>query len=578
MKHTFPILNKINQPQSNSVYSLFFVALTASISVNAAPSVDIPFGAYISHQVNVDNNGQNIVGDKGNEPTIAINPLNPNNIVIGWRRFEPFVGNIKQAGYGYSFDGGQSWVNGMLPALPGQERTDPVLDVDSQGAIYFQSMAHGSVNESSVFKSVDGGITWSDPVYQFTGDKNWIAIDKKGGESDGNIYSTWRTSGTTGDPNYVPKYFIRSTDGGISYQEPDAALPIPNYGFGRIAISPDSDVYLSGINEDFVSINSIGIIRNGHYFLKSINAKQPGIAPTFTAQQVDLGGTAIMLYGLGIPNTNGGHGDTQIATDHSNGSMRGNIYMMAHTQGYDWHDGDDPLDVHFVRSVDGGETWSSPIRINDDPASPSSFQWFPMLGVAPNSRIDAVWYDTRNGTGVAPYRYSQLYYSYSWDGGITWSKNQPVTPVFNTHLPYQIVNGEERQADKIGDYTHMLSDANGAHIAYSATFNGEQDVYYLNIFPDCNSNNQTDVLDIEQRYSGDTNSNHIPDSCETIAVPGDLDNDGDVDQLDVNLLLASKNKPASGANDPKDLDKNGVINVLDARKQALLCTRPRCAV
>ena len=46
----------------------------------------------------------------------------------------------------------------------------------------------------------------------------------------------------------------------------------------------------------------------------------------------------------------------------------------------------------------------------------------------------------------------------------------------------------------------------------------------------------------------------------------------------VNLLLAAKNKPASGANDPKDLDRNGVINVLDSRKQVLLCTRLRCTV
>jgi hypothetical protein len=376
----------------------------------------------------------------------------------------------------------------------------------------------------------------------------------------------------------VPKYFIRSTDGGISYQEPDAALPIPNFGFGRIAISPDGDVYLSGIDEDFLSINAIGIIRSGHYFLKSVNAKQPSSSPTFTAQQVDLGGNVIMLFSPAAPNPLGGHGDVQIATDQSIGAMRGNIYMLAHAQSYDWQEGDDPLDVHFIRSTDGGETWSVPIRLNDDAAGPSSFQWFPMLGVAPNSRIDAVWYDTRNGTGNIPARMSQLYYSYSWDGGVTWSQNQAVTPAFNTHLPYQIVNGEERQADKLGDYTHLVSGANGAHIAYSATFNGEQDVYYLNIFPDCNGNKQSDVLDIDQRRSSDTNSNHIPDSCENITVIGDLDGDRDVDQLDLNQILAARNKPASGPNDPKDLDKNGTINALDARKLTLLCTRSRCAV
>jgi hypothetical protein len=252
--------------------------------------------------------------------------------------------------------------------------------------------------------------------------------------------------------------------------------------------------------------------------------------------------------------------------------------MMAHATPYDWQPGDDPQNVYFVRSSDGGSTWSTPVRLNDDIPSPSSFQYFPMLSVGPNSRIDAVWYDTRNGTGNAPYRYSQLYYSYSWDGGITWSPNQAVSPVFNTHIPYNTANADEVPADKMGDYTHMLSDANGAHIAYAATFNGEQDVYYLNVFPDCNNNAVSDVLDIQQRRSGDTNSNHQPDSCENISIIGDIDGDKDVDQLDINLVNAAKNKPASGPTDPRDLDHNGMINLLDARKQTLLCTRPRCAV
>ncbi len=560
---------------------LILATVAMSTSVSAAPSPTVNFGPFVSRQVNVDVLGQNIPGDKGNEPTIAINPLNPSNIVMGWRMFDSPPTGIKHGGFGYSFDGGLSWVNGMLPALPTQNRTDPVLDVDAQGNFYYQSMAHGSVDGSSVFKSADGGITWSEPVYQFIGDKNWIAIDKTGSESDGLMHSTWRRSGSQNpDPNYQPKYFIRSTDGGISYQEPDTALPIPNFGFGRIAIGPEGNVYISGVDETNKTFNAQGAVRNGHYFLKSVDAKDPAVSPTFSAQQIDMGGDSVMMLSakLQLPNPLGGDGDVQIASDSSNGIMRGNIYMMAHVVPYGWQTGSDPLDVHFVRSTDGGQTWSAPIRLNDDVPNSTAYQWFPMLGVAPNSRIDAVWYDTRNGTGTAPYRYSQLYYSYSWDGGLTWSPNRPITPIFNTHLPYAIVNGEERQADKMGDYTQLLSDANGAHIAYAATYNGEQDVYYLNVFPDCNNNSVSDVLDIQRRRVGDTNSNHTPDTCEAISITGDIDGDKDVDQLDLNLVLAARNKPASGQNDPRDLDGNGTINATDARKLTLLCTRPRCAV
>lgn len=567
--------------RTSHLNGLLLASLAMSTAVQAAPLPVVNFGSYGSHQINVDVFGQNIPGDRGNEPTIAINPLNPANIVIGWRLFDSPSTAVKHGGVGVSFDGGVTWTNAKLPALPGQTRTDPVLDVDAEGNFYYQSLGLGGEDRTSVFKSSDGGVTWSEPVFQFNGDKNWITIDKTGGASDGIIYSTWRrTSFPSPDPNYVPKYFIRSTDGGLSYQEPDAALPVANFGFGRLAIGSEGDVYLFGVDESLVGINALGVIRRGHYFMKSDNAKDTASSPTFAAQKIDMGGNSMMMLSeqLQLPNALGGDGDVQIAADQSTGPMRGNIYMLAHVVPYDWILGSDPLDVHFVRSTDGGDTWSAPIRVNDDSPKANSFQWFPMLSVAPNSRIDAVWYDTRNGTGDAPYRYSQLYYAYSWDGGVTWSPNQAVTPIFNTHVPYNILNGEERPADKLGDYTQMLSDANGAHIAYAATFNGEQDVYYLNVFPDCNTNKRSDVIDIQQRLSGDTNSNHVPDSCENITVIGDIDGDRDVDQLDVNQVIAARNKPASGTNDPRDMDKNGVINALDARKQTLLCTRPRCAV
>ena len=66
------------------------------------------------------------------------------------------------------------------------------------------------------------------------------------------------------------------------------------------------------------------------------------------------------------------------------------------------------------------------------------------------------------------------------------------------------------------------------------------------------------------------------DNDESLA--GDIDNDGDIDKLDLSILLSSKNTPVTDSNDPKDLDGNGMINALDARRLVLLCTRPRCAV
>jgi hypothetical protein len=60
--------------------------------------------------------------------------------------------------------------------------------------------------------------------------------------------------------------------------------------------------------------------------------------------------------------------------------------------------------------------------------------------------------------------------------------------------------------------------------------------------------------------------------------PGDLDGNGDVDQNDLNIILAALNTPATGPGDPRDLDGDGMITGLDARKLIALCTRPRCAI
>src|ERR1041385_6325109 len=60
-------------------------------------------------QVNVDANGQNILGDAANEPNITVNPLNANDISIGWRQFDNVASNFRQAGWGYTSNGGTTW-------------------------------------------------------------------------------------------------------------------------------------------------------------------------------------------------------------------------------------------------------------------------------------------------------------------------------------------------------------------------------------------------------------------------------------------------------------------------------------
>ena len=73
----------------------------------------------------------------------------------------------------------------------------------------------------------------------------------------------------------------------------------------------------------------------------------------------------------------------------------------------------------------------------------------------------------------------------------------------------------------------------------------------------------------------DFDGDGLGDPCDPDE-PGDLDGDNDVDRQDVALILAARNQ-AAGTADPRDLDGDGTITILDARQAVLLCTRPRCA-
>src|SRR6184192_4436964 len=137
-------------------------------------------------------------------------------------------------------------------------------------------------------------------------------------------------------------------------------------------------------------------------------------------------------------------------------------------------------DVMFARSTNGGLTFSAPHKVNDDPVNPSKWHWFGTFSVAPNGRLDAVWYDTRNAANNTD---SQLFDRGRTDAGVTWAPNVAVSNPFNPFQGYPNQN-------KIGDYITIVSDETGGNVAYSATFNfnpqrnqHEEDVYYVRVFP-----------------------------------------------------------------------------------------------
>jgi hypothetical protein len=64
--------------------------------LESSPRMISQFGPFTSYQVNVDANGNNIVGDAANEPSIAVDPTNHNKMAIGWRQFDSFTSNFRK--------------------------------------------------------------------------------------------------------------------------------------------------------------------------------------------------------------------------------------------------------------------------------------------------------------------------------------------------------------------------------------------------------------------------------------------------------------------------------------------------
>src|SRR6185295_3963793 len=77
--------------------------------METSPRMVSPYGGFITYQVNVDANGNNIVGDAANECTISVDPTNTSRMAIGWRQFNSVSSTFRQAGYGYTTDGGVHW-------------------------------------------------------------------------------------------------------------------------------------------------------------------------------------------------------------------------------------------------------------------------------------------------------------------------------------------------------------------------------------------------------------------------------------------------------------------------------------
>ncbi len=398
-------------------------------------------------QINTDAQGLNIAGDAANEPSFSIDPLDPQHMVVGWREFPTTNSSARYAGYAVTTDGGLTWFNGGILPRPGGspngQLSDPVLAVDVDGHFFYNSLlfADGQLG-ILIYGTPDGGYSWNEPLYLFTGfaDKNWYTIDRSGASR--HHYASWGNSTI---------YVKRSIDEGITWQaQQSLGSGIRSY----METGLNGELYLAWWDYNAGRVA----------FRVSQNASDPNQTPTWGPEvRLPFGR---MPSGLRI-NPGGGSGQVWVMVDSSDGPNRGNVYVFSSSV-----PNDDVCDVMFARSTDGGQTFSAPIRVNDDPVG-QDYQWMASLSIAPSGRLDATWFDTRDDPN---HFMSRVYYSYSWDGGLTWSANRAVGDAFDPSLGYP-------QQNKIGDYFQSQSDNGSVSVIHPATFNGEQDLFFTRLHP-----------------------------------------------------------------------------------------------
>jgi len=354
-----------------------------------------------------------------NEVTVAINPLNPANIVEGANDYRGWDGTGAEGawcGIYTSFDGGAHWTMGLVPrsgALGWSTSAgDPSAAFDLMGNAYFTCLGFVRAgplitnNTVAVTKSTDGGMTWLPPVNVVSAastppfhDKPYMAVDTSiGSLHKNNIYVSW-TNFTTLSGGPSPIYFSRSVDGGASFSTPIKISGTQTYCQGsQPSVGPAGEVYVS-----FISYSGT---QSRLYVTRSDDGGVNFNAPVFVSNVVDPGDLPEYYRTPTIPSS---------ATDHSSGQFGGSIYVV-------WQDGrNGQSDIFVSYSRDRGMTWSAAKKVNDD--ATTNAQFFPFVSVAPTGRVDVVFYDRRLDPNDV---LLDVYAGVSSDGGVTF-KNRRIT-------------------------------------------------------------------------------------------------------------------------------------------------------
>ena len=374
-------------------------------------------------------------GHTQNETSIAVDG---STLVAGWNSF---TASTLQMGVARSGDGGDTW--DPFELFTGHTTmSDPAVASGGNGRWYYGYIGSGGATGSDfdvfVRRSIDDGETWQPPVAVTVDsnfdDKPYIAA--RGDE----VLAAYADFGVS--PAKV--HAARSLDGGQSFQH-DTVLA--NASVGGNGASPV-------------------IAADGTYYVFWRDSFQEFLWMSRSDDQGETWSPDVSIAEMTpLPSTMQPGGFRMVNLPVAAARSQDGALLVV------WNDQalGDP-DILAVRSDDGGDNWSAPVRVNDDLGTAQQF--LPWVVFDPQGRAHVVWYDRRNDANAI-----DVYYAVSDDAGATFGANVRVTG--QGFVP--VLPSEPSAAAFIGDYNAVAVGDTAVFPFYQDAREGEQDVWVARI-------------------------------------------------------------------------------------------------
>jgi hypothetical protein len=400
-----------------------------------------------------------------NSPLLVADPTEGRFVVMANRLDAPDFGCALQV----SGDGGRTWAPANpVPKLPeGAEKCyAPEAAFDAGGTLYYLFVGlEGTGNQpmgAFLTTSTDRARTFSEPR-RVLGPRNYavrMALDRSGG-GNGRLQLVWLHAGTdpplggfNAGPN--PIQAAHSDDGGRTFSDP---VTVAGAGAERVAapalsLGPDGEVHVAfyDLQDDVRDYQGLeGPTWERTWAVRLASSTDGGsrfIEPVTVDDGIVPDERVILIFTMPPPALVAGDGRMCTAwTDARNG---------------------DP-DAVVRCSTDGGRTWGPLRRLNDDGPGNGRTQYQPRLGLAPDGRLDAVFYDRRNDPDNV---LNQVFYTYSTDGAATFTRNRLLTTdPSTTRVGQRYTNASAQGLVEFGSRMGLLSTDGDAVAAWTDTRN-----------------------------------------------------------------------------------------------------------